>query len=112
MNYFKNFGRKCYIKIIDDNLGKSSSRTNEGIFLGYSTERRAYKCYNKRLRRSVESIDVRVDEELPLDLSNNEEDEVDDGLSNEEQDANEETENEENEHPVNKQAPSSVGKSS
>ena len=93
-------------------MGKFHDRTDEGIILGYSTERRAYKCYNKCLRRIFERIDVKVDEELPLDLSNIEEDEVDDGLSDEEQDANEETKNEENEHPVNKEAPSSVGKSS
>ena len=47
VDYFKNFGSKCYIKIIDDNLGKFHSRADKGIFLGYSTEKRAYKCYNK-----------------------------------------------------------------
>ena len=65
VGYFKVFGSKCYIKVNDDNLGKFNSRSDEGIFLGYSTSNKAYKCYNKRLRRIVESIDVKVDEELP-----------------------------------------------
>ena len=84
VGYFKIFGSKCYIKINDDHLGKFHDRTDEGIFLGYSTEGRAYKCYNKRLKRTVESMDVRVDEELPQNLSNHEEDEVDDDSSYEE----------------------------
>jgi len=112
VGYFKIFGSKCYIKINDDHLGKFHDRTDEGIFLGYSTETRAYKCYNKRLRRIVESIEVRVDEELPQDLSNHEEDEIDDDLSDEEQDVNEATENEESEKPADRQATSPVRRSS
>jgi len=59
---FKIFGRKCYIKNIDEQLGKLEPRANEGILLGYSPYRKAYKCYNKRLGRIVDSIDVVVDE--------------------------------------------------
>ena len=33
--HFKGFGRKCYIKRDDDDMGNFESRTNEGIFLGY-----------------------------------------------------------------------------
>ena len=50
IKYFKNFRSKCYVKINEDNLGKFNSRANEGIFLGYSTKSKAYKCYNKILR--------------------------------------------------------------
>eukprot|EP00253_Pinus_taeda_P023547 PITA_23547 len=35
---------------------------DEGILLGYSPYNKAYKCYNKRLGRIVDSIDVVVDE--------------------------------------------------
>jgi hypothetical protein len=56
------FGSKCYIKRIDKNLGKLDSRTDEGILVGYSCSRKAYKFYNFRLRKIVESIDVRFDE--------------------------------------------------
>eukprot|EP00253_Pinus_taeda_P016343 PITA_16343 len=43
-------------------LGKLEPRADEGILLGYSPHTKAYKCYNKRLGRIVESIDVVVDE--------------------------------------------------
>ena len=33
--YFKVFGSKCYIKSIEENLGKFDDRADEGIFIGY-----------------------------------------------------------------------------
>ena len=63
IKYFKIFGRKCYIKRIDENLGKFEPRADEGILLGYSPHSKAYKCYNKILGKIVEGIDVVVDEE-------------------------------------------------
>ena len=60
--YFKVFGSKCYIKRTEENLGKFDDRADEGIFLGYSIKSKAYKCYNKRLRKIVESADVKIDE--------------------------------------------------
>jgi hypothetical protein len=62
IKHFRIFGIKCYIKRIDQNLGKLDSRTDEGILVGYSCSRKSYKCYNFRLRKIVESIDVRFDE--------------------------------------------------
>ena len=47
IKYFKVFGSNCYIKRNKDDLGKFDSRTDEGIFLGYSSTKRAYRCYNK-----------------------------------------------------------------
>ena len=63
MKYFKIFGSKCYIKSTDENIGKLEPRADEGILLGYSPHSKAYKCYNKRLGKIVESIDVVVDED-------------------------------------------------
>jgi len=62
VKYFKVFGRKCYIKRTDEKLGKFESRADEGILLGYSSRSKGYKCYNKRLRKIIESIDFVVDE--------------------------------------------------
>ena len=62
VKYFKIFGSKCYIKRIDQNLGKFDDRADEGIFLGYSSKSKAYRCFNKRSRKMIESIDVKVDE--------------------------------------------------
>ena len=47
VKYFKVFGSNCYIKRNKDDLGNFESRTDEGIFLGYSSTKRAYRCYIK-----------------------------------------------------------------
>ena len=62
VKYFKVFGSKCYIKRIDEKIVKFEPRVDEGILLGYSSRSKGYKCYNKRLGKIVESIDVVVDE--------------------------------------------------
>lgn len=41
------FGRKCFIKINDNNIGKFHSPAEEGILLGYSIWRKLFNCYNK-----------------------------------------------------------------
>jgi len=61
VRYFRVFGSKCYIKR-DEDLGKFEARIDEGIFLGYSTQSKAYWCFNKRLKKIVESANVKVDE--------------------------------------------------
>lgn len=62
IRYFKKIGSKCYIRR-DDALGKFDPRSDEGKFLGYSTKRKAYICYNKILNRIIERINVKVDEQ-------------------------------------------------
>ena len=49
IKHFKVFKNKFYIKNNDDNLGKFEARSGKGIFLGYSTKSKGYRCYNKRL---------------------------------------------------------------
>ena len=56
------FGSKCFIRNKDTNLEKFEDKTDEGIFLRYSTKRRGYKCYDKKLKKIVESTDVKVAE--------------------------------------------------
>jgi hypothetical protein len=65
IKHFKVFGSKCYIKNNDENLGKYDDRADEGIFLGYATNSKGYRCYNKRLHKMVDGIDVKVDEGIP-----------------------------------------------
>jgi hypothetical protein len=55
---------KCYIKNNDKNIGKYDDRVDEGIFLGYATNSKGYRCYNKRLHKLVDCIDINVDEEI------------------------------------------------
>ena len=57
MKHFRVFGSKCFIKNNYEKVGKFEPRADEGILLGYSSRSRAYKCYNKRLRKIVECID-------------------------------------------------------
>jgi uncharacterized protein YdaT len=62
IKHFKVFGSKCYIKNNDENLDKYDDRDDAGIFLGYATNSKGYRFYNKRLDKMVDCIDVKVDE--------------------------------------------------
>ena len=42
VKHFKVFGSKCYIKMLDENLGKFDARYDEGIFLGYASTEKTY----------------------------------------------------------------------
>ncbi|XP_057432497.1 uncharacterized protein LOC130725270 [Lotus japonicus] len=55
---------------------KLDPKSDEGIFLGYSTNSRAYRVYNNRSRTMMESINVVIDDSLG-ELKNIEEDEDD-----------------------------------
>jgi hypothetical protein len=66
IKHFKIFGSKCYIKNNDENIGKYDDWADEGIFLGYATNSKGYRCYNKRLHKLVDCIDRKVDEEIPV----------------------------------------------
>ena len=57
------FVSKCYIKRNEYNLGKFDSRIDEGIFLGYSPDSKACKCFNTRPSKVLTSADVTVDDE-------------------------------------------------
>jgi hypothetical protein len=62
VKHFRVFGSKCYIKREDDRVGKFDSLVDKGILVGYSSKSKVYKCYNMRLKKIVESINVRIDE--------------------------------------------------
>jgi hypothetical protein len=62
VKYFRIFGSKCYIKNDEDNLGKFHPISDEGIFLGYSSNKKSYKCYNLRLLKIVESENVKIND--------------------------------------------------
>ena len=62
VQYFKVFESKCYIKRLDENLGKFDARYDEGIFLGYESTKKAYRCSNLKLHNIFESADVIVDD--------------------------------------------------
>ena len=45
-------------------MGKFDSRSNEGIFLGYFSTSKAYRVYNKRTMKVMETVNVVIDESL------------------------------------------------
>jgi transposase InsO family protein len=72
VKYFKVFGSKCYIKRLDESLGKFDVRFDEGIFIGYASNKKAYKCYNIRSHNILESADVKVDDLKMIRIKNQE----------------------------------------
>jgi hypothetical protein len=60
--HFRVFGSKCYIKREDDRMGNFDSHVDKGVIVGYSSTRKAYKCYNMRLNKVVERSNVTIDE--------------------------------------------------
>src|ERR1700722_19572337 len=86
IKHFKFFGSKCYIKNNDENSGKYDDRADEGIFLGYATNSKGYRCYNKRLHKMVDCIDVKIDKGIPTrEVYNNESSKEDTAKAEDEQ---------------------------
>nr|GFA70189.1 retrovirus-related Pol polyprotein from transposon TNT 1-94 [Tanacetum cinerariifolium] len=66
VKFFRIFGSVCYIVRDGENLDKMKEKGDECIFVGYSTQSRAYRVYNKRTRVIMESIHVNFDELLQM----------------------------------------------
>nr|KYP38726.1 Retrovirus-related Pol polyprotein from transposon TNT 1-94 [Cajanus cajan] len=63
ISYFRVFGCKCYVlNNGKEQLGKFDAKADEAIFLGYSTNSKAYRIYNKRTLVVEESVHVVFDE--------------------------------------------------
>ena len=60
-SYLKVFGRKCYI-LKEPMKGKFDVKSDEGIFLGYSSRSKSYKCFNLTTHKIIESAHVKIDE--------------------------------------------------
>ncbi|KAJ9547779.1 hypothetical protein OSB04_020322 [Centaurea solstitialis] len=59
------FGCVCYILNNKNNLGKFDSKSDDGIFLGYSSISKTYRVFNKRRQTIEETIHVKFDESGP-----------------------------------------------
>ena len=64
VKYFRIFGSTCFILKDRENVGKFDARSNEGIFLGYSSSSKAYKVFNKKTSKVMETVNVIIDETL------------------------------------------------
>ena len=62
VKYLRIFGSTFFILKDKENVENVYSRSNEGIFLGYCTTSKAYRVYNKRTMKVMETINVVIDE--------------------------------------------------
>ena len=62
MKYFRIFRSTYFILKDRENVGKFDSRSDKGIFLGYSSISKAYRVYNKRTMKVIEIVNVVIDE--------------------------------------------------
>ncbi|KAK2396403.1 hypothetical protein QL285_058059 [Trifolium repens] len=72
VKHFHVFGSKCYILADREQRRKLDPKSDEGIFLGYSINSKAYRVYNSKTKVVMESINVVVN-----DLSTDKGDDVD-----------------------------------
>ena len=56
------FGGKCFVLIENEHLGKFEAKARESIFLGYSTESKAYRVYVINQKKVIESININFDD--------------------------------------------------
>nr|GEY07269.1 hypothetical protein [Tanacetum cinerariifolium] len=62
VKFFHIFGSLCYIVGDGESLDKIKEKGDACIFVGYSTQSRAYRVFNKRTRVITETIHVNFDE--------------------------------------------------
>nr|GFB70969.1 integrase, catalytic region, zinc finger, CCHC-type, peptidase aspartic, catalytic [Tanacetum cinerariifolium] len=62
LSFFHVFGALCYPTNDSENLGKLQPKADIVIFIGYAPIKKAFRIYNRRTRRIVETIHVDFDE--------------------------------------------------
>ncbi|GJX60321.1 retrovirus-related pol polyprotein from transposon TNT 1-94 [Tanacetum coccineum] len=62
LSFFYVFGALCYPTNDSENLGKLQPKDDIGIFIGYAPTKKAFRIYNRRTRRIIETIHLDFDE--------------------------------------------------
>ncbi|GJS37408.1 integrase, catalytic region, zinc finger, CCHC-type containing protein [Tanacetum coccineum] len=62
LSFFHVFGALCYPTNDNENLGKLQPKADIGIFIGYAPTKKAFRIYNRRTKRIIETIHVDFDE--------------------------------------------------
>ncbi|GKE97953.1 retrovirus-related pol polyprotein from transposon TNT 1-94, partial [Tanacetum coccineum] len=62
LSFLHVFGALCYPTNDTENLGKLQPKADIGIFIGYAPTKKAFRIYNRRTRRIIETIHVDFDE--------------------------------------------------
>ncbi|GJR35662.1 integrase, catalytic region, zinc finger, CCHC-type containing protein [Tanacetum coccineum] len=60
------FASLCYPSNDNDDLGKLDAKADIGIFVGYAPSKKAFRIYNKRTRKIIETIYVTFDELITM----------------------------------------------
>nr|GEU37741.1 hypothetical protein [Tanacetum cinerariifolium] len=69
LSFFHVFGALCYPTNDGENLEKLQPKADIGIFIGYAPTKKAFRIYNRRSRRIIETIHVDFDE--PTTMASN-----------------------------------------
>ncbi|GJR92858.1 putative ribonuclease H-like domain-containing protein [Tanacetum coccineum] len=62
LSYLHVFGARCYPNNDGENLGKLQAKADIGFFIGYAPKMKAYRIYNRRTQKIIETIHVDFDE--------------------------------------------------
>ncbi|GJZ39833.1 putative ribonuclease H-like domain-containing protein [Tanacetum coccineum] len=70
LSFMRPFG--CHVTILNtlDYLGKFNGKSDEGFFIGYSLNSKAFRVYNTRTRKVEENLHVRFLEDKPIIADN------------------------------------------
>ncbi|GKF63329.1 retrovirus-related pol polyprotein from transposon TNT 1-94, partial [Tanacetum coccineum] len=62
LSFFHVFRALCYPTNDNDDLGKLDAKADIGIYVGYASAKKAFRIYNKRTQKIIETIHVTFDE--------------------------------------------------
>ncbi|GKC37298.1 integrase, catalytic region, zinc finger, CCHC-type containing protein, partial [Tanacetum coccineum] len=62
LSFFHVFSSLCYPTNDSEDLGKLNAKADIGIFVGYTLAKKAFRIYNRRTRKIIETIHVTFDE--------------------------------------------------
>ncbi|GKA32878.1 putative ribonuclease H-like domain-containing protein [Tanacetum coccineum] len=62
------FGALCYPKNDHEDIGKLGAKGDIGFFIGYSANSYAYRVYNRRIKKIMETMNVTFDKLLAMDF--------------------------------------------
>ncbi|GKA60696.1 retrovirus-related pol polyprotein from transposon TNT 1-94 [Tanacetum coccineum] len=68
LSFFYVFGALSYPTNNSENFGKLQPKADIGIFIGYAPTKKAFRIYNRRTRRIIETIHVDFDELTAMDF--------------------------------------------
>nr|GFA87695.1 hypothetical protein [Tanacetum cinerariifolium] len=71
ISYLLVFGALCYPKNDREDIGKLGAKGDIGFFIGYSANSVAYRVYNRRTRKIMETMNVTFDELSAMDFEQN-----------------------------------------